>query len=155
MPKEKSTKKGKKVVPLRKQGLLRPQEDEPFAGFGQLQATVVKATLLAPAWTEKCRIDERHSCGIRVRLGGYVYAMFARVRDNCQAGRRLAQTLAIDVCDMNRSATNHRGSDDLGYGLNTGPRLSPPRASCMDVNRYPMARREPENLDDFESGRAR
>ena len=34
MPKEKSTKKGKKVVPLRKEGLLRPQEDEPFAGFG-------------------------------------------------------------------------------------------------------------------------
>ncbi len=34
MPKEKSTKKGKNVVPLRKEGLLRPQEDEPFAGFG-------------------------------------------------------------------------------------------------------------------------
>ena len=45
---EKSPKKGK-VVPLRKTGLLRPQGDEPFAGFGfELDGDAVTAIIRNP-----------------------------------------------------------------------------------------------------------
>src|SRR5579862_5987816 len=114
------------------------------------QVAVADALPLLPTWVEDRRVDKSHPRNVGIGFGRYIQSAGAGSFNHGQALRRVAQTRAVDVHDVKRSARDGGSSDHFTHRLDRGSGLDAARTADVSVNRNPPLGGQSEHIDDLQ-----